>query len=145
MRHIMNLTKFHLMEVHLGKTDKYKGCHRWSEHMFRVVGIHRQCIRVAGTYSYGSRSDPTTTRYGDYTIIQELETLAQTQGNKANLLFQGHGIRDQDWSRYHYTTTDAEVHPDIYEATGVSEGPYYDPKETGKQETGHLPRLFSWL
>ena len=56
------------------------------------------------------------------TIIQESETLAQTQGNKANLLFQGHGIRDQDWSRYHYTTTDAEVHPDIYEATGVSEG-----------------------
>ena len=50
--HIMNLIKSHLMEVNLGKSMINKGCNRWSEHMFRVVGIHRQGIRVGGRCTY---------------------------------------------------------------------------------------------
>ena len=110
--HIMNLIKSHLMEVDLGKSminmkDAIAGLNTCSE-LLESIGKASELEADALTYMVHAQlltllrrdtvirqistiSDSLRDRLRHAPIIQESETLAQTQGNKANLLFKGMG------------------------------------------------------
>ena len=137
--HIMNLIKSHLMEVNLGKSminimDAIVGLNTCSE-LLESIGKASELEADALTYmvhaltllrrdtvirQISTISDSLRDRLRHAPIIQS-ETLAQTQGNKA----------DRD------TTTQLQMQKIILASP--------KPKETGKQEAGHSTRLFSWL